>query len=282
MSDVRALLKAKREEKRIFHPFAAYNQTGQLRCTACGTIVKHPSAWNGHLGSKSHRTNAARVKEEERLREAEEEEKQRGKRKADEEEERAFQTDQPSKKRRVNEDDGQQGAAPPHDAVSDFPTDFFSDPSRSLSIREGESDGEGDTDSPQHGAATLHSQSAIDLEWMKFQEAVLNTPIETGARETFERATIFAEPELSAEIPEGFPSSVVQETQPDPQAPPTQKDEGAERKRREEEEKELIMDRLMDEELAQEEADGRVAALRAKIDLLKQKRMAAKAAKSKK
>src|SRR5882724_9011632 len=145
MADVRALLKAKREEKRISHPFAAYNQSGQLRCTACASVVKHPSAWNGHLGSKSHRTNAARVKEE-RLRETEEAERRRGKRKANEEEEKALQTDEPSKKRRVHEEEGQQlGAAPPHDPIFDFPADFFSD-SRPLPIQEGDSDDEGDKD----------------------------------------------------------------------------------------------------------------------------------------
>ena len=64
MSDVRALLKAKRQEARITHPLASYTSAGQLRCIACGTAVKHASAWEGHVGSKAHRTNAARLRQE--------------------------------------------------------------------------------------------------------------------------------------------------------------------------------------------------------------------------
>jgi zinc finger protein 830 len=47
MSDARALLKAKRQEARVTHSLAAYNSSGQLRCLACGTLVKHASAWEG-------------------------------------------------------------------------------------------------------------------------------------------------------------------------------------------------------------------------------------------
>ncbi|KAG8840995.1 hypothetical protein FRB91_005456, partial [Serendipita sp. 411] len=82
--DVRALLKAKAQErsKRISHPLAAYNASGQLRCTLCALIVKdNEIAWSGHLGSKGHRTNVGRQKE---LAEQESERKrlEKGKRKA--------------------------------------------------------------------------------------------------------------------------------------------------------------------------------------------------------
>src|SRR5207302_1151730 len=69
MADVRALLKAKRQDVKISHPLASYSSTGQLRCVACGIVVKHASAWEGHLGSKIHRTNVARLKGEEQKRE---------------------------------------------------------------------------------------------------------------------------------------------------------------------------------------------------------------------
>ena len=64
-TDVRALLKAKREEVRITHPLAAYGAGGQLRCSACGTPVKPASAWEGHVGSKAHRLAVARMREAE-------------------------------------------------------------------------------------------------------------------------------------------------------------------------------------------------------------------------
>ena len=62
MADVRALLKAKRQEARITHPYAAYSSSGQLRCAVCGTAVKQASMWAGHLGSKAHRVNVAAAK----------------------------------------------------------------------------------------------------------------------------------------------------------------------------------------------------------------------------
>ena len=72
MADVRALLKAKRQEVRITHPYAAYGANGALRCTACGAAIKFAGAWEGHLGSKAHRVAVAnlRAKEEEEEEEA--------------------------------------------------------------------------------------------------------------------------------------------------------------------------------------------------------------------
>jgi len=63
MADVRALLKAKRQEARISQPFATYTLSDQLKCVVCGTLIKHASAWEGHLGSKLHRKNATLLKE---------------------------------------------------------------------------------------------------------------------------------------------------------------------------------------------------------------------------
>jgi zinc finger protein 830 len=278
MADVRALLKAKREEKRVSHPFAAYSQAGQLRCTACSTIVKHASAWNGHLGSKSHRTNAARVREEERLKEAKEDAKLLGKRKAVDGDDGLL--DEVTKKPKLHSDDEEpQSTAQLNTPATGFPSDFFSDPSRAIVIGDSDSEeDERDKDNPPPAVTAPQTQAVLDIEWARFQQAVVNTPVEVDPRENYERATIFAEPQLSAEIPEGFPSSVVPESgvEPGPETTAVQKDEGEERRKREEEEKELIMDRLLDEERAQEEADERVNALKARLDLLRQKRMAAK------
>ncbi|KAJ3009632.1 hypothetical protein NUW54_g2722 [Trametes sanguinea] len=85
MADARALLRAKRQEARIEHPLASYNAAGQLRCIACGIAIKQATAWEGHIGSKTHRTNAARLREErarEEQRLAEERERESLKRKA--------------------------------------------------------------------------------------------------------------------------------------------------------------------------------------------------------
>src|SRR5215470_5798363 len=126
MSDVRTLLKAKRDEIRITHPLASYTNGGQLKCVACGTTVKHTSAWEGHLGSKAHRTNATRLKEEERFKESQRVgEKGRGKRSA-----QTTGSDEESdiKKRKV---DGELEASGTSTSLkSSFPDDFFSDPSK--------------------------------------------------------------------------------------------------------------------------------------------------------
>lgn len=268
MSDVRALLKAKRQETRVNHPLASYSDTtGLLKCSICHSVIKHASAWDGHIGSKNHRTNVARLKEEERLKDAqrEREERARGKRKAEEEE--SWSPDsEGSKRRRVHHDD----APAPAQSDGTFPADFFSDPSKApLPPASDDSEDEVEATAPVKQPA-----SELDLEWEKFQQTVLNPPDE---REKYERATVFAEAELASEIPEGFP-------QPEPGdakvEAPSKMDEEHARKQKEQDERELIMDRLLDEEAAQEEADMKVAVMKGRLEALKKKRQAAKALKS--
>lgn len=93
MTDVRALLKAKTKERapQIQHPYAAYNASGQLRCSLCATPIKfnNPAAWKTHIESKSHKQMVEREKAS-----------AKGKRKADEEMD--VDSDGGSKKRRVS------------------------------------------------------------------------------------------------------------------------------------------------------------------------------------
>ncbi|KAJ3997845.1 hypothetical protein F5050DRAFT_1345901 [Lentinula boryana] len=274
MADVRALLKAKRQEARITHPLASYNQSGQLRCTACGTIVKHASAWEGHLGSKIHRTNVARLKEQERakeeqrLREEKEEQERilRGKRKAEQDDvamqEEETSSETATKKPRLVE------------SSNGFPADFFSDPSRAIPLTSGDFDDEVDQPAlATEVAPTTISKEPLDLEWERFQREVVNAP---DYKETYENATIFAEPVMAPEVPEGFP---VPETSSEPQEPSKMEEQEA-RRQKEMDERELIMDRLLEEERAQEEADMKVFAMKNKLEILRKKREAAKAAKS--
>ncbi|THV02782.1 hypothetical protein K435DRAFT_564996, partial [Dendrothele bispora CBS 962.96] len=173
MADVRALLKAKRQEARITHPLASYNSTGQLRCSACGTAIKHASAWEGHLGSKIHRTTVARLKEEERiqqeqrLQEEQEREEQKtavmGKRKADDEEVEMDVVEEAATKR-------QRVAGP----SKEFPVDFFSDPSRAPPAYEPDSDDDGGPDVTNVQQTQQVVPSVIDLEWERFQKEVVD------------------------------------------------------------------------------------------------------------
>ena len=293
MADVRALLKAKRQEARITHPLASYSAAGQLRCAACGTAVKHASAWEGHVGSKAHRTNAARLRQEQ-ARAAQREQEEREREERESLKRKAMDVDDDdvdgdvggedaesapaveSKKRRIESEEPVALTANTK-ARNALPADFFSDPSMAPPPREDEDEDEGEDvgEGAQEtsAAAPAAGPDALDDEWARFQQAVVNAP---DYQETYERATVAAEPVLAAEVPAGFPAG-----EDGAQEEPTAEalDEEGLRRRREQDERELIMDRLLEEEQAQEEADARVSALKVKLEALRRRREAAKAAK---
>ena len=281
MSDVRALLKAKRQEARIQHPHASYTSTGQLRCTACQVAIKQASAWAGHVGSKSHREKVARERVSQAADREEEAARSTGKRKVEEDEDEDDKEVHPtseSKKRKVTPED-QVKPTPEHS--SGFPSDFFSDPSRAPIRSVGGDLSDEDEDSPVQ-MPPAETSNPVDLEWQRFQQEML-TPAPTPAnqrQEAFKRATVFAEPELLPENVLGLPAReppVVDATVAE-----VHRNEEELRKRKEEDEKELIMDRLLEEERAQEEADAKVVLLRGRLDALKKRRNEAKAARAKK
>ncbi|KAI0788051.1 hypothetical protein C8Q74DRAFT_1167220, partial [Fomes fomentarius] len=286
MSDVRALLKAKRQEARVTHPLASYTSTGQLRCIACGTAVKHASAWEGHIGSKAHRTNAARLREERAREEERERERERESLKRKMAEMEVADGDgvdgdedvpMGDAKRRRTESVEPQPATTPSAAQtgskhSALPADFFSNPSMAPVLDDNEDvEEEGDTTAP--AGTGSGPQDVLDLEWQKFQDSVLNAP---DYHETYERATVAAEPVLSTEVPQGFPSAAGDVIDGGEQE---EEDEETRRRRKAQEERELIMDRLIEEEQAQEEADAKVSRLKDRLEALKKQREAAKAAK---
>lgn len=271
MSNVRALLKAKRQEARINHPHASYNSAGQLKCSICGTTVKHASAWEGHLGSKAHRTNVLRQREEERL------EREKSKMQISnaedqdtgQEDHTAFSikrkspeevVDEPAEKRRKVE----------HQAI---PTGFFSDPSRAPVLLSDDSDEDG---SSTEIAQPQLPKTEIDLEYERFQMELTKT---TDPLDLFNRATILADPVAVPTDILGFPT-INPDTKEDKSAESIGSKEEEVRRKRDQEEKELIMDRLLDEERAQEDADTRVLLLKNKIDTLRKKRQEARDKKS--
>ena len=305
MADVRALLKAKRQEARINHPYAAYGANGALRCTACGVAVKFASAWEGHLGSKSHRAAVAA-----KLKKAKEEEPSAlSKRKAEEEEEGGVEGDgdnnrqlvgttegtERSGKRQRTEEREMEGQA---QASRSFPADFFSDPSRAPPPDDEDGDEmDQDQDQDQDSETTKNARTAapkksqFDMEWEAFERDLQQRPVEAAvvvddARMVHARATIAAEPELVPSLV-GLPSGAQEAGagvgvgegggggQEGRKAVAMSEEE--ERKRKEMDERELIMDRFVEEERAQEDAYNRVALLRNKVQMLKQKRELAKA-----
>lgn len=292
MSDARALLRAKRQEARVTHPLAAYTPSGQLRCLACGTIVRQAFSWEGHVGSKAHRLAAARMREEEhrrqqaaaaaaeearRMEEEEEAEVQaHGKRKAgdvDEEEEGDATREMTKETKRMRlgaaegeEDEGraQNGQHATSKPANGFPADFFSDPSMAPPPASDDEDEEGQG----HEDATAPPPAVIDAEWAAFEQQVLSKP---DVKEVYEQATVFAEPELVDQTV-GMPSQPGEEAGDDEAKPELTEEEL--RQKKQEDERELIMDRLLDEERAQEEADAKVTMLKHRLDALRKQREA--------
>ncbi|KZV77244.1 hypothetical protein PENSPDRAFT_679436 [Peniophora sp. CONT] len=281
MADARALLKAKRAETRISHPYASYTSSNQLRCTICSTSVKHASAWEGHLGSKAHRTNVMKAKEAERRKVQEEEEARRMQEKLGDKRRAGSEEDEEGRGKRMRTDDEDEGEA--NGEGGGFPADFFSDPTRV--VPEGGEDEDEDTEMADASApvpapaAAPQPQSVLDDEWAAFQQTVLQ-PAQSSEnntqQDTFARATVFAEPQLVTDSTQsGFPA----EPEPEPELTEEQQ-ANKERQRKEVEDRELIMDRLLEEERAQEEADERVSALKGRLEMLKRQRAAAKAKKT--
>jgi zinc finger protein 830 len=165
----------------------------------------------------------------------------------------------------------------PAQSNSGFPANFFSDPSRAIPV----SDGDGEDREPSGAPSNPPVNPQLDLEWAQFERDLLAHPAAEDQRhEIYYRATLIAEPQLVEEaLPEGFPPSAAPARgavngAAEPKLGPEGEDQ--ETKRREEE-KELIMDRILEEERAQEDADERVAALKARLAAVKAKRAAAKA-----
>ena len=102
--------------------------------------------------------------------------------------------------------------------------------------------------------------------------------MENPRRDIYDRATLVAEPQLVEDtFLEGFPPSArgtVDRAAGGTKLTPEPEEEQTRKQR---EEKELIMDRILDEERAQEDADDRVTALKARLAAVKAKRVATKA-----
>ncbi|KAH8994797.1 hypothetical protein EDB92DRAFT_224803 [Lactarius akahatsu] len=268
MADVRALLKAKRQEARVTHPYATYNASGALRCAACGAAVKFASAWEGHLGSKAHRVAVASLKAKEEA----EASSGRLKRNAEQSEDADAQMeDLPAKRQRTEE----------RELAAGFPTDFFSDPSRApQTLPDDDDDDMAEDGGDKSSAAPKKSQ--LDLELAAFERDLQSVQQQreppADPQETYARATVAAEPELAPGF-EGLPGQAAaggEELPPPPSEKERKVSEEEERRRKQQEEHELIMDRLLEEERAQEEADSRVATLKSRVEMLKKRRELAK------
>jgi zinc finger protein 830 len=143
----------------------------------------------------------------------------------------------------------------PISAGETLPTNFFTDASRSRILTSEDDVDEQkppiDIGSPSTQAATT-TVTSVDLEYEMFQRDVVNA---ADHRDVYDGATVFAEAQLALETPEGFPQ-ISNDT--GLESGEAEKDDISARAKQEHDERELIMDRLLDEERAQEEADDKV------------------------
>ncbi|PWZ01321.1 hypothetical protein BCV70DRAFT_198747 [Testicularia cyperi] len=253
-SDARSLLRAAASERArtatlgITDPFASYSGTGGLRCSACNFLpLKHESLWSAHAASKSHRANAARIREEgkrkqeqeheEQLRQAELQRTKDGKRKAID----------------SDHDDGTSDSTDKQDGVT-------TKKSRTQSIQDA------------NGAG-----SVVDAEWEMFK-AQMEVP-DASAMDSSSYAadaTIEVQPQLRTDDGNADSKDATEDDQKI-----REEQEAEERTRKEQEEKEEIYARFEEEQRLQDEADERVTALKQRLERIKQARLAKQKSKNK-
>jgi zinc finger protein 830 len=171
-------------------------------------------------------------------------------------------------------------------------SNFFSDPTRTLPTADSDEEEDAPIAVP---TAPAGRTSQIDLEMAEFERDLLASQAASQAepalskQEIYNRATVVGEEQILYDEEQGLPEHLrrgntnANGTQPTVKgvvilegevmgvAPDTETPEEA-RERKEREERELIMDRIMDEERAQEDADEKLRSLKARLALVKQKR----------
>lgn len=258
MADARSLLRSRRQDARISHPLASYTTAGQLRCIACAITIKNTAAWDGHIGSKAHRLAASELRKREqrnadstRLASIEKRTiSQVDDVEANSEEERI---ELAPKRTRTEKH------AETHEASSStLPPNFFSNPSLApvISSASDTDDDESELPLPPSLEKQATANSQLDLELQQFQASLASiNPIsqensEYAGREAYDRATVFAEPEIHTNTDKGFPSDEPSKNVDAPQNSSEKLETEDNRQlRQEQEERELIMDRLIEEVL---------------------------------
>jgi len=122
MADLRRLMKERAASKRIEHPYARYNNGGNLSCSLCSLAIKSEVLWPSHLTSKVHRSNVKKEKDAQQELEVQTATSSNGKR-ANEDEEMLHDGQDRQKRVRIDEAGSQEYAA-----TSSFPPGFFDNP----------------------------------------------------------------------------------------------------------------------------------------------------------
>ncbi|KAK1923485.1 hypothetical protein DB88DRAFT_300217 [Papiliotrema laurentii] len=273
--DARSLLRAKKAEARVDHPYAAYSAAGVLRCSICAVPVKQ---WDAHLLTKQHRTSVSREKALQA--------KQQQKRSAAEALDSAEGSTSKRAKTQESAAEGKNGQETKDDDDEDegvpaLPAGFFSSgnkPSIGETAAASEEDAQKKTVEPTGDPelddflASLETDDALALPTTAETAAV---PTAASQKKRYQSSSSAAVPGVASY--EAAPVRLApsgEEVQAEEQEEEPTETEEERRARIAREEREEIMGRLEEEERAQEDADSRVTALKARMEALKKKREA--------
>ncbi|WWC66011.1 uncharacterized protein I303_108633 [Kwoniella dejecticola CBS 10117] len=289
--DAKSLLRAKKAEARITHVYAAYNASGVLRCSICAIPVKQ---WDAHLLTKQHRQSVAREKAQQQKAVAVAAQTKSSKRPlADNDTGSSSNIGESSKRAKVlppktqveprddEEDQDEDGPSLPAGFFSSGKRPKSTSPSRSRS-RSPDNQGQasagpstraeptGDTELDDFLSSLNDDAPVPTATTSKQGVASTTTATANGKRKTYKEV-----------IPSqtSYEAAPVRIAPPDESAPAAEEEEPEEseqekKERLEREEREEIVARLEEEERAQEDADSRVASLKARMEMLKKRREA--------
>ncbi|BEJ13518.1 hypothetical protein CspHIS471_0306920 [Cutaneotrichosporon sp. HIS471] len=251
--DAKSLLRAKKAGSRIQHPYASYSAAGQLRCSICAVPVKQ---WDAHLLTKAHRQSVAREKKEAAA--------VQKKRAAEDEAESS------SKRAKIsNTEDGEE------EGRSKLPAGFFSAGNQPQPQEdEGEEEEEKEKEKQPEADAELDAFLA-SLNDGPGSAGTTAAPAPVRAPAQRKRRT-YKEPEEDGVTSySAAPQLVKDKNEEEREATPESEETEAERRARlAREEREEVLARLEEEQRAQEDADARVDALKARMEALKKRREA--------
>ncbi|GAA6059195.1 hypothetical protein JCM10212_005540 [Sporobolomyces blumeae] len=276
MSSLKSLMQAKKQSSRISHPHAKYS-SNSLHCSLCQIPIKSDALWGSHLVSKQHRVKVQHLElEQQRLHDAQ---AAKGKRRQDEPSDDDDDNDngeenearEPASKRlRADADaDGQNGVP------NDLPSGFFSNASTSTSTSN--ADATTTTTTDRRAQPDGPPREDDDPELDAFLSSLGTDPALTADR-TASSATISAQPvKFEFGAPKvrraGAGDDDDDEGEGDGQGDEDEdkgETEEERREREEREEREEMMQRLEEEEREQREADGKVAALKRRLEAIRQ------------
>ncbi|TXT12995.1 hypothetical protein VHUM_01396 [Vanrija humicola] len=258
--DAKSLLRARKATTaRIEHPHASYTAAGQLRCAICAVPVNQ---WDAHVLTKQHRQSAAREKAQA--------DKAKAKRRAEEEREAGV-------KRAKVEHGGSDNDDGDDDSGPALPAGFFSAGNKPSVGGDDEQEEAAPAPAPAAPAPKPTGDAELDdfLASLNDDDAPTTAPTRRKglAYKKTEEAPGVASYAAAPVLLNGDGAAAAE---PEPEEP--EESEAEKRARVEREEREEIVARLEDEQRAQEDADSRVVALKARMEALKKRRAAGKKA----